>query len=398
MKKGKNSIYRPLTRRQFSKNILLGAGSIGMGLFAQNDLLEGHFSDEFSRAFKHDAPKTLWKWSREASFYTAMSNGVRCELCPHECLIGRNDRGYCRGRVNKGNKLYSVVYGNPTAYHVDPVEKKPLFHFLPGSGIFSIATAGCNLRCNNCQNWQISQSKPEETRNIDLFPSEVVEATAMNRCHSVAYTYSEPIIFYEYVYDTATLARERNIKNVLVTAGYIHEKPLRKLAKVTDAANVDMKGFSDEFYIKTTGGRMGPVLRAMEVLREEGVWVEITNLVVPTLNDDPPLIKKLCEWIVKTLGPDVPLHFSRFHADFKLQHLPPTPIDTLQMAREIAWESGLRYVYIGNAYGHNFEDTLCPKDGEAVITRRGYTITGYELDARGRCKRCGTSVPGVWQG
>ncbi len=396
MKTGSWHRGRPYTRREFTKSILLGAGSVGIGLYAYSDLPEGHFSDEFSLSFKHDAPDTLWKWSKEASYYSSMSNGVRCTLCPHECLIGRNDRGYCRTRVNKENTLYTIAYGNPNAYHIDPIEKKPLFHFLPGTGIFSIATAGCNLRCNNCQNWQISQSKPEETRNTDLFPADVVEVTKRSRLQSIAYTYSEPIIFYEYVYDTALLAREQNIKNVLVTAGFINEKPLRQLAQVSDAANVDMKGFSDEFYIKTTSGRMGPVLRAMEVMKEEGVWLEITNLLVPTLNDDPGMIKKLCRWIAKNLGPDVPLHFSRFHPDFKLKHLPPTPIETLIMARDIARESGLHYVYVGNAYGNNFEDTFCPKDGTAVIKRQGYTITDYNLDAEGRCRKCGTSIPGVW--
>jgi len=388
---------RRQTRREFTKNLLLGAGSIGLGCYAYSELLEGNFSDEFSRAFKHDAPEKLWKWSAKASFSASMPRGgVRCTLCPHECLIGRNDRGFCRTRVNKDDTLYTIAYGNPCATHRDPVEKKPLFHFLPGTEIFSIATAGCNLRCNNCQNWQISQSKPEETENIELLPEAVVRTALEAGFPSIAYTYSEPIIFYEYVRDTARLARREKIKNVLVTAGYINEKPLRKLARVSDAANVDMKGFSDAFYIKTTGARMGPVLRAIEVLVEEGVWVEVTNLLVPTLNDSPGLIKKLCRWMVRSLGPDVPLHFSRFHPDYKLKYLPPTPVETLVMARNIAREAGLHYVYIGNAYGNNFENTLCPVDGNPVITRQGYTITGYDLDPEGRCKKCGTRIPGVW--
>jgi pyruvate formate lyase activating enzyme len=344
--------------------------------------------------FPNDAPAELWKWSREADWYEAQGRMVRCVLCPHECILGENDRGFCRARVVKDHKLHTVVYGNPCAVHVDPMEKKPLYHFLPGTPIFSVATAGCNLRCINCQNWEISQSKPEKTNNFDLLPERLVQVTAERNIPSIAYTYSEPMIFYEYVRDTAAIAGERGIRNVLVTAGYIAEKPLRELCRVVDAANVDLKGMNDGFYKKVAGATLNPVLRSLEVMREEGVWLEVTRLIVPTHSDDLDDIRALCRWVARVLGPGTPLHFSRFHPAYKLKGLPPTPLDVLDKAREIALEAGLHFVFVGNTPGHPADDTVCPGCGRAVIERRGYRVRSNLLED-GRCP-CGDAIPGVW--
>ncbi len=324
-----------------------------------------------------------------------MSKKVQCELCPRRCILGPGQRGECRARENIDGELVSLVYGNPCAVHIDPIEKKPLFHVLPGSSIFSIATAGCNLHCRFCQNWEISQRTPEETDNYDLPPDRVVAEARQNNCRSIAYTYSEPIIFYEYMYDTSERAHQQGMKNIMVTAGYINEGPLRELCPVIDAANVDLKG-DREYYRKVCRGTLPPVLRTLEVMKELGVWVEITNLIVPTLNDSPEQIKWLVGWIYDHLGADVPLHFSRFHPMYKLRNLPPTPVETLKLARKIALDKGLHFVYTGNVPGLPGENTFCPNCGKKVIGRVGYRILENNLK-NGRCGSCGHLIPGIWE-
>ncbi|MCK4353131.1 AmmeMemoRadiSam system radical SAM enzyme [candidate division WOR-3 bacterium] len=321
---------------------------------------------------------------------------VQCHLCPHNCVLKPGQRGFCRVRKNINGKLYTLNYGLPCAVHIDPIEKKPLFHFLPKSGVFSIATAGCNLRCKFCQNWGISQRPPEETENVSLSPKEVVRIAKEKGCPSIAYTYSEPTNFYEYMFETAKLAKKAGIKNTMHSNGYINPKPLRKLCKYLDAANIDLKGFTDEFYQELTQGHLDPVLRSLKIIKEEGVWLEITNLIVPTKNDDPKTIRKMCEWIRDSLGPDVPLHFSRFSPLYKLRNLPPTPVETLEEARKIALDVGLKYVYIGNIPGHKAESTYCPKCSRMVIHRIGYHIAENNI-VNGRCKFCGCKIPGIWK-
>jgi pyruvate formate lyase activating enzyme len=279
--------------------------------------------------------------------------------------------------------------------HLDPIEKKPLFHFLPGSRILSLATAGCNLHCKNCQNWTISQAAPEDIRSIDLPPERVVETAEKRDCLSIAYTYTEPIIFYEYVHDTARLAKERGIRNVTVTAGYINRKPLELLCEVIDASNTDLKAFSDSFYADVCGGRLKPVLDGLVVMKEKGVWVEVTNLVVPTFNDDLHMIGKMCRWISANLGPDTPLHFSRFQPMYKLRNLPPTPVDFLVKARQEALDIGLKFVYVGNVLGTNAENTYCPSDGTLLLRRTGFSVLENNLN-QGTCPTCGEHIPGVW--
>ena len=384
----------PLGRRTFVKKAVMGTCALAWGAYTIRDLVRESQRAGLRMGFPNDAPAELWRWSREADWYEPQGRFVKCVLCPHECVLGENDRGFCRTRVVKNGTLHTVTYGNPCAIHIDPVEKKPLYHFLPGAPIFSIATAGCNLRCLNCQNWEISQAKPEDTDNADLFPDQLVEVTAASSIPLIAYTYSEPLIYYEYVRDTAALARERGIRNVLVTAGYISERPLRALCRVTDAATVDLKGFNEAVYKKLTGARLSPILRALEVMREEGVWIELSRLVVPTHSDDIDDIRALCRWVVRVLGPGTPLHFLRFHADYRLKGLPPTPVEVLDAARKIAMDAGLQFVFIGNVPGHEGQDTTCPQCRRTIIARRGLQVASNLLD-QGRCP-CGETIPGVW--
>ena len=387
-----------MSRRKFLQRCIVGGCGAVWGLYTVWDLLGEGGRSGLRVGFRNDAPARLDQWSKEADWYEVSESGdspqVHCLLCPHSCILEENDRGFCRTRVVKNKRLYTVAYGNPCSVHLDPVEKKPLNHFLPGTEIFSLATAGCNLRCINCQNWEISQVRPEETENMDLPPEQVVAKTAENNIRSIAYTYSEPIVFYEYVYETATLARTRGIKNVLVTAGYIEPAPLRKLCKVTDAANVNIKGFTDHFYRKISSAKLAPILHAIEIMREEGVWVEITHLAIPTISDDLKEIREMCRWIVKALGPDVPIHFTRFHPAYRLLTLPLTPAETLYAARNIALEAGVRYTYIGNLPDNSAQDTFCPNCRRTVIERKGYLIRSNLL-RNGRCP-CGTPIPGVW--
>jgi pyruvate formate lyase activating enzyme len=327
-------------------------------------------------------------------WYEPSGRLIQCNLCPHTCILGENDRGFCRTRVVKDKKLHTIAYGNPCSVRLDPMEKKPLYHFLPGKPILSIATAGCNLRCLNCQNWQISQARPEDVTNHDLPPELLVSHVSGKMIPAIAYTYSDPIIYYEYVFDSATLARQQNIRNVLVTAGYIQEKPLRQLCTVTDAANIDLKGFNDGFYKKVTGSKLEPVMRSLKITKEEGVWIEVTRLIVPTLSDNLDDIRAMCDWLAETLGPGTPLHISRFHPQYKLEHLPPTPVDIMHKAYETAQKAGLHYVYMGNLPGNPYQDTVCPSCGLHVIRRRGFVIIANELE-NGHCP-CGEKIPGVW--
>ncbi len=327
-----------------------------------------------------------------------MSRKVSCELCPRRCVIPEGGAGDCRIRVNLGGKLRATTYGRPSAAHIDPIEKKPLYHFLPATTAFSIATAGCNLHCLNCQNWQLSQR--DGTQMEQLFraePEEVVRAASENRCRSIAYTYSDPIVWYEYARDTATLAREAGLANLFITAGYINREPLRELCRALDASNTDLKGFDDAFYRKVTSATLRPVLDALVTFREEGVWLEVTNLVIPTYNDDLAMIRRMAKWIRTELGEETPLHFSRFYPMYRMRNLPPTSAEILERARREAMDVGLHYVYIGNLMGHPGSNTWCPRDGTLLIARTGFHVTENNLTADGRCPKCKEKIPGVWQ-
>ena len=380
---------KKISKRQFVKYTLASIGGIACvpitGLFGKNPV-----------SAIANPPEKLWKWSREAMYYTTTPRGLKCLRCPNECTIKEGEEGDCHNHLNYNGKLYTIAYGNPCAVHIDPIEKKPLMHFLPESSAFSIATAGCNLACLNCQNWSISQKSPRETRNFDLMPDKVIEAAIESDCESIAYTYSEPITFYEYTYDTAILARNAGIKNVMVSAGYINEEPIRKLARVIDAANIDLKSFKDSIYLKLNAGKLEPVLRTLKILNEEGVWLEITNLIIPGWTDDFDMIREMCDWLYKNGFADNPLHFSRFQPLYKLTQLPPTPLSTLVKAREIALDAGIKYVYIGNIPGMEAENTFCPNCNKILMKRRGYMVLSNHI-RNGKCEYCNEPIAGVWE-
>ncbi|MBA7569105.1 hypothetical protein ES708_10843 [subsurface metagenome] len=380
---------KKISKRQFVKYTLAGIGGIACSpinsLFGRNPV-----------STIANPPEKLWKWSREAMYYTATPRGLKCLRCPNECTIKEGELGDCHNHLNYNGKLYTIAYGNPCAVHIDPIEKKPLMHFLPESSAFSIATAGCNLACLNCQNWSISQKSPRETRNFDLMPDKVIEAAIESDCESIAYTYSEPVTFYEYAYDTAILARNAGIRNVMVSAGYINEEPMRKLARVMDAANIDLKSFKDSIYLKLNAGKLEPILRTLKILNEEGVWLEITNLIIPGWTDDFDMIREMCDWLYKNGFADNPLHFSRFQPLYKLTQLPPTPLSTLTKAREIALDAGIKYVYIGNIPGTEAENTFCHNCNKTLMKRRGYRILSNHIK-NGKCEYCGEPIAGVWE-
>jgi len=323
---------------------------------------------------------------------------VQCEICPKACVIGPGERGDCRVRVNLDGTLRAVTYGLPTAVHIDPIEKKPLNHFRPGRTILSLATTGCNLHCKNCQNWTLSQTDPEEADNVALPPDAVVRLCQQKQIPMVAFTYSEPIVFYEYTYDGCVAARDAGIDTVLVTAGYGSPGPLRRLFAVTDAANIDLKSMSDAFYRDVCAATLKPVLDALVLAREAGVWVEVTNLVIPTLNDEPKEFRKLARWLVDNLGPDTPLHISRFSPKYRLENLPPTPERTLEQLGEVARDAGLHFVYVGNVWGSTSESTHCPTCATLLVERHGYVIRRNVLEGTGGlCPTCNTAIAGVWK-
>lgn len=370
-----------LTKREFLKKGALCTGGLACSSWINSSF--GSMKDENT------------KWTREAMFYTITPRGVKCGICPNNCTLRPGELSDCRNRINQNNKLYTMAYGNPCAVHIDPIEKKPLLHFHPKSSVFSIATAGCNFVCLNCQNWEISQSSPRKTKNYDLMPEKVVELCIDKQCPSIAYTYSEPISFYEYMFDSSRLAHDHNINNVLVSNGYINKEPLEKLVPFLDAANIDLKAFTDDIYLRLTAGQLQPVLNTLKILKANNVWLEITNLIVPSWTDDFGMITNMCDWLVENGFDETPLHFSRFHPTFKLTQLPETPVSTLIKARNIATKAGCKYVYIGNVPGKGFENTQCPNCGEIVVGRRGYTITEYHISA-GKCEFCKSTINGVW--
>jgi len=414
-----------------SRRAAIGLGAAGLAGLAGG----ASFFDFFAKwreaeapadIFKGDAPKgelwELWQkrgWVQEARHYLKLGRNVQCKVCPNNCILEPGDRSHCRNKVNKDGTLYTMAYGNPCTFHVDPVEKKPLFHFLPGTQTFSLATSGCVFRCLNCQNWEISQKKPEETKDprgeelrlkpplpasltqaqmsrLSLFPDDVAAVTAALGCPSISYTYSEPTAFYEYTQDCCKAARERKLKNILVTCGSIEDRSFRDLAQFVDAAHVDLKGFNEEIYRKLNSGKLQAILNTLKTYKELGIWFEIINLIVPTYTDDLEMIKRMCGWMVENLGADQPLHFSRFHPQHKLTHITPTPVETLLKARSAAQSAGLRYVYIGNVPGlEGAETTWCPNCKKVVVERDVFAVTALNL-AAGKCRFCGTKIAGVW--
>ncbi len=321
---------------------------------------------------------------------------VECTLCPRRCRVGNLERGYCGVRENRDGVYYTLVYGLACSAHVDPIEKKPFFHVLPGSRSFSIATAGCNMHCKFCQNWQISQARPEQIRSSRLPPAAVVGNAVEMSCASIAYTYTEPVVFIEYVLSTAEQARRAGVRSLVVTAAYIEQEPLKDMCEAVDAIKVDLKAIKDDFYRRQCDSTLQPVLDAIVAIRRAGVWLELVYLVIPTLNDTEEEFRETSRWVRENLGCDVPIHFSRFHPEYRLKNLPPTPVKTVETAREIALAEGLHYVYLGNVPpGKKGENTWCPGCGELLVQRLRYSVQTVNL-RDGKCSKCGREIPGLW--
>ncbi len=335
--------------------------------------------------------------TKEAMLYDPLEGGrVQCQLCNHRCIISPSKRGICGVRENREGKLYSLVFGRVVSMNVDPVEKKPLFHLFPGSSSFSIATVGCNFHCLQCQNYGISQMPADEGRieGSIVPPSKIVSLAKQYNCQSISYTYTEPTVYFEYAYETAILASKEGIKNIFVTNGYMSEEAVKKIHPYLDAANVDLKSFQDKFYKEVCGARLNPVLENLRLMRSLGIWVEVTTLVIPTLNDTDKEFEEIAKFIL-SLGEEVPWHISAFYPTYKMKNLPRTPPSTLHRAREIGIKAGLFYVYCGNIPGRGGEDTFCPVCGKKLIERIGFQVVKNDV-IKGECRHCHTRIAGLW--
>jgi pyruvate formate lyase activating enzyme len=384
-----------MERRDFVKMALGGAcaacafsgGFEGNNSFAQdampNTMLEGvaAASDKFVAAAKH------WE-SRE-------NKRVLCKLCPRECEVADLERGGCGVRENREGKYVTLVYNRPCSLNNDPIEKKPLFHFLPGTAALSTATAGCNIWCRFCQNWAISQKRPEDIRSVYMTPEDMVANAKKVGSSTIAFTYNEPVVFFEWVHAIAEAAKKGGVRTVMISNGYIQKEPMRELCKVLSGIKIDLKAFTEKFYQQYCDAKLKPVLDTLVELKAAGIWFEIVVLIIPTLNDGEQECREMAQWIVKNLGPDVPLHFSCFHPMYMLKNLPPTSPAVVERNRKIAMDAGLRYVYIGNVPGSPSEHTYCYKCKKQLITRYGYHVQNG-LPSTGKCPGCGTQIPGVW--
>lgn len=331
-------------------------------------------------------------------WHTIDKGRVQCDLCPRFCKLHEGQRGLCFIRANQGGQIVLTSYGRSSGFCVDPIEKKPLNHFLPGTPVFSFGTAGCNLSCKFCQNWDISKSREIDTLADDASPQQIADTAYELGCRSVAFTYNDPVIFHEYAIDVAKACHEKDIKAVAVTAGYVCAEPRAEFYQHMDAANVDLKGFTDDFYVHLTGSHLQPVLDTLLYLKHEtDVWVELTTLLIPGKNDSSDELNKMTQWVVENLGPDVPMHFTAFHPDYKMLDIPSTPMDTLIRARQIALDNGVHYAYTGNVHDKEGESTYCHQCGQILIGRDWYILSDWNLDAEGKCKHCGTLCAGVFE-
>ncbi|MEJ5361770.1 MAG: AmmeMemoRadiSam system radical SAM enzyme [Spirochaetota bacterium] len=320
---------------------------------------------------------------------------VQCNLCPNQCMLTSGTRGLCKARQCINGTLYSLVYGRIAAYHIDPIEKKPLYHFLPGNDALSVATAGCNFSCKFCQNWQLSQSHPEELDSHYITPDQLVKQAKENKTPVIAFTYNEPSIQYEYIYDTVQIAKKYNIACVIISNGYLNKQASEMLYPLLNAIKIDFKAYSQKFYSEICGGNLSPVLANIELAKKKNVWLELVNLVIPTLNDNPDDIRSMARFIKTHCGSTTPLHFTRFYPIYKLKNIPPTPVSTLERCRDIALAEGLKFVYIGNVPGHSANNTICYNCGKPVIERSGFYTTTNKLKS-GKCPYCNTAIPGIW--
>jgi pyruvate formate lyase activating enzyme len=333
---------------------------------------------------------------KEALFYKKThGQDVQCLLCPRECVISNGKRGFCRNRENREGTLYTLVYGSPAVVDIGPIEKAPLYHFIPGHFRLCITCASCNLRCKHCQNWHLSQRCFEDLDHYSYSPSDIIQQAKKQGLNSISFTYTEPTVYYEYLYDVSMVARQYGIKTSIVSNGYINREPLSKLLKVLDAVKIDLKGFSEEFYKKVCSASLKSVLESLQTVKSSNVWLEIVNLVIPTLNDDPKMIDEMCQWIKENLGVETPVHFTRFLPNYKLMHLYPTAISTLDSAYDIAKKNGLRYVYVGNVPGHIYNSTYCPFCNRKVVHRTNFDVLEMNV-VDGKCKFCNSPIQGKW--
>lgn len=333
---------------------------------------------------------------KEALFYERLEgNKVRCLLCFRRCVISENKTGFCRARINKKGKLYSLVYNHPQALQIDPIEKEPMYHFLPNTEIFCIGTVGCNFVCQHCHNWHLSQGNFKKEESYFLTPREVIEIVKRKNIKTISFTYNEPTVFYEYILDIAKEAKKNNINIIWHSNGAINKEPLLTLLEYTDGVTIDFKGINNEILTKMSQGKIDNTLQTLKIIKEKGKWLEIVNLLIPTLNDKEENIKELCKWIKENLGEDIPLHFTRYFPNYKLT-IPPTPISTLERAYEIAKEVGLKYVYIGNVPGHKYNSTYCPKCNKRLIHRVHFTVIENKIK-NSKCPFCGNPIPGRWK-
>jgi len=334
--------------------------------------------------------------AREASWYRKLPESrVECQLCPRGCQVADAERGGCGVRENRGGTYHTLVHGVACTVHLDPIEKKPFFHVLPGAQALSYATAGCNVECKFCQNWEISQFRPEQVAARYLPPETLAQVARNNNVPLLSATYSEPVVFWEYVRDTAAAGRRVGVRSTVVSNGYIQEQPLKDVLPHLAAMKVDLKAFSERFYREVVRGELKPVLKAIEVIRASGTWLEIVVLLLPGLNDSEDEVRSLARWVKTTLGPEVPVHFTRFHPTYRLTNLPPTPIPSLERAWQVAKAEGLAFAYLGNVPGHPGENTVCPGCGKQLVRRVGFEVMENAL-TRGRCPQCARTIPGVW--
>lgn len=369
-----------MRRREFLQTCGLGScGLVGVGLPSASAGTEDR------------------RFVREAAYYERLpENRVRCLVCPRKCVVADGQRGYCRVRENVGGTYYTIVYGRVCARHIDPIEKKPLFHFLPGTTAYSIATVGCNMACKFCQNWEISQEKPENVGAMNLTPDSIADEAKRWGAPTIAYTYTEPTVFYEFMIDSVRAGHKQGVRSVMISAGYINEDPLRELAGELDAIKVDLKAHSQDFYADICSTSLKPVLETIVRVKASGTWLELVNLIIPTLNDTDQGIHRLCRWVLDNIGDEVPIHFTRFYPTYRLKNVPPTPVASVEKAREIALDSGVKFAYVGNVpAGHRGESTYCPSCGAVVVKRVGYSVRSTSIEDGG-CAKCGSAIPGVW--
>jgi len=385
-----------ISRREFGTRAVAGVAAAATAASSVSGLYEGRFSTAAEAAHRSEPFVRTRHPHIETLFYRKLDGRrVQCTTCPNRCTLANREISFCRGRINLDGVLYDIAYNNPCSLHFDPIEKGPLYHFLPGTTSVAVGTAGCNLRCIYCQNWQISQKGPCQTDNLALDAAALVGSGSERMCRAVTFTYTEPLVAYRYTIEGAEKAHETGMLATVSTAAYIEEAPLREWCRYIDAFSISLKGPDDAFYERVCGARMEPVRRAIEIIRAAGVWLELALLIVPGMNDDKRSIREMCEWICGSIGTDVPVHFLRFTPAYKVQNLPPTPVRTIATAREMGMESGLKYVYAGNMPAHVGNNTYCTQCGSPLIERVGFRILRNRIE-NGRCPDCGETIPGKW--